>query len=64
MSFPIFKGKGDIRNCSSYGAAMILEHGMKVVEKVLLENRRRIVTVDKMQFGFLPERGTIVVLFI
>ena len=27
--------KGDIRNCSCYGAVKRLEHGMNVVEKVL-----------------------------
>ena len=31
---PIFKGKGDIINCSCYRAMTLLEHGMKVVEKV------------------------------
>ena len=38
---------------------MLLEHGIKVVEMVLEERFRRIVTVDKVQFGFMPERGTI-----
>ena len=32
---PIFKGKGDIRNCSGYGAVKLLEHGTKVVKMVL-----------------------------
>ena len=32
---PIFKGKGDIRICSCHGAVKLLEHGMKVVERVL-----------------------------
>ena len=32
---PIFKGKGDIRNCSRYIAVKLLEHGMKVVERML-----------------------------
>ena len=31
---PIFKGKGDIRNCSCYRVVKLLEHGMKVVEMV------------------------------
>ena len=31
----IFKGKGDNRNCSYYGAVKLLEHGMNVVESVL-----------------------------
>ena len=30
---------------------------MKVVEKVLEKRLRRIVTVDEMQFGFMPERN-------
>ena len=32
---PIFKEKGDIMNCSCYGAVMLLEHGIKVVDRVL-----------------------------
>ena len=32
---PIFKGKGDIRNCSCNRAVKLLEHGMKLVERVL-----------------------------
>ena len=61
---PIFKGKGDIWNCSCYGALMFLEHGMKVVEWVLERRLHRIVFVDEMQFGFMPERGAIDAVFI
>ena len=32
---PIFKWKGDIRNCCCYRAVKLLEHCMKVVERVL-----------------------------
>ena len=60
----IFKGKGDIRNCSCYGAVELLEHGMKVVERVLEKRLCRIVSVDEMQFGFMPERRTIDTVFI
>ena len=37
-----------------------LKHGMKVVERRL----RRIVSVDEMKFGFIPERGTTDAVFI
>ena len=37
---PIFKGKGDIRNCCCYGAVRLLEHGMKVVDRVLEKSIR------------------------
>ena len=53
---PFIKGKGDTRNCICYIAVMLLENGMKVVESVLEERLRRIVTVDEMQFGCMSER--------
>ena len=56
---PIFKGKGDIRYCSYYGAVKLLEHGMKVVENVLERSFHRKVTVNEMQFDSKPERETI-----
>ena len=61
---PIFKGKGDIRNCSCYGAVKILEHGMKVVERVLDKRLCRIAYVDNMQVCFVRERGRIDAVFI
>ena len=53
----IFKGKADIWNCSCYRAVRHLKNGMKVVEMVLEKRIHRIVTVDEMQFGSMPERG-------
>ena len=37
---------------------------MKVVERVLEKRHCIIVSFDKMQFGFMPERETIDVVFI
>ena len=64
IAVPIFKGKCNTRNCSCYRAVKLLEHGMKVVEWVLEKRLCRVVTVDEMQFGFTPERGTIDAVFI
>ena len=60
----IVKGKGDIWNFSYYRAVKLLEHGMKVVERVLEKKLCRIVTVDEMQFGFMPEGGAVDAVFI
>ena len=35
------------------------EHRMKVAEKALGKRLQRKVNVNKMQFGCMPERGTI-----
>ena len=32
---PIFNGKGDAMNCMPYRGVKLLEHAMKIVEKVL-----------------------------
>ena len=38
VAIPIFKGKGDIMNCGIYRGVKLLEHAMKIVEKVLEKN--------------------------
>ena len=42
----------------------LLEHGTKVMERVLENRLHRIVSVDEMQFDFMSERGTICAVFI
>ena len=34
MLVPIFKRKGDVRNCNTYRGVKLLEHAMKIVESV------------------------------
>ena len=36
----IFMGKGDIRNCSYYRAVKLVEHGMKVFDKMLEKKKK------------------------
>ena len=61
---PIFKGKGDSMSCGAYRGVKLLEHGMKIMERVLENRLRKIVRVDGMQFGFMPGRGTMDAVFI
>ena len=39
---PIYKKKGSIMNCESYRNEKLLEHGMKVVERLLEKRLRRV----------------------
>ena len=61
---PIFKGKGDTMSCGAYRGVKLLEHAMKIVERVLERRIRKVVKVDEMQFGFMPGKGTTDALFI
>ena len=56
---PIFKGKGDAMNCGAYRGMKLLEHAMKIVEKVLERRMQCMVKLDEIEFGFMPGKGTI-----
>ena len=61
---PIFKGKRDVMDCGAYIGVKLLEHAMKVGERVLENQIRGLVTIDDTQFGFMPGKGTTHALFI
>jgi hypothetical protein len=64
ISVPIYKGKGDPLECGSYRAVKLLEHTMKVVERVLEKRIREQIKIEEMQFGFMPGKGTTDAIFI
>ena len=61
---PIFKGKGDVMDCGAYRGVKLLEHAMKIVERVLENRIRELVMINEMQFGFMPGKSTTHALFI
>ena len=60
----IYKRKRDVTNCNAYKGMKLLEHGMKIVERLLEKRIRALVEVDDMQFGLMPGRETTDGLFI
>lgn len=64
LLIPVYKGKGDPMDCGSYRAIKLLEHSMKVVERVLEQRIRKMVKVNEMQCGFMPRKGTTDAIFI
>ena len=54
---PIFKGKGDIQDCSSYRGIKLMSHAMKLWEKVLEKRLRQMVEISGSQFGFVAGRS-------
>ena len=61
---PIFKGKGELLNPNSYRGIKLLEHAFKLYEKILDGRLREVVDIDKMQYGFMPGRGTVNAVFV
>ena len=52
VTLPICKGKGDALDYRNYKGIKLLEHGMKLFEKVLEEMLRKLIKVDNRYFGF------------
>ena len=61
---PVCKGKCYPVVCGSYRAIKFLEQPMKVLERVLEKRIRYHVSIDNMQFGFMPGKGTTDAIFI
>ena len=61
---PLYKKKGDPLLCCNYRGIKLLEQAMKVFERVIETRVRDQVSIDNMQFGFMPKKGTIDAIFI
>ena len=60
----VYKGKGNALECGSYRGIKLLDHVMKVFERVIEGKVRARVEIDDMQFGFRPGMGTTDAIFI
>ena len=60
---PIYKCKGDRMKCGSYRGIKLLEHAMKVVERIFHHRIRQQIEVDDMQLGFVKAKVTIDAIF-
>ena len=61
---PIFTGKGDVMSCGSYRGVKLLEHAMKLVERVLERRIQTLANLNEMQFGCMPGKGSMNAIFI
>ena len=60
----LFKGKGDALSCGNYRGFKLQEHVMKILKHILNTIIREQVSINNMQFGFMPGRGTTEAIFI
>ena len=60
----IFNRKDDVMRCGSYREVKLLEHAMKIIERIQKRQVLTLINVNKMQFGYMPRKGTVAVIFI
>ena len=61
---PIYKQKGDPLECGKYRGIKLLEHLLKIMERVLDQRLRKLIEIDEMQYGFQRGRGTTDAIFV
>ena len=64
ITIPLYKGKGDALDCSKYRGLRLLEHGMKIYEKVLVNRLLPLIKIKNNQFGFTAGKSTTDAIFI
>jgi hypothetical protein len=61
---PIFKNKGDVQSCTNYQRITLMSHIMKLWEMIIEHHLRGVMNVTENQFGFMPGRSTMDVIFL
>ena len=60
---PLYKGKGDIKECGNYRGIKLMSHTMKLWERIIEARIWKDVTIAEQQFEFMPGRNTIDAIF-
>ena len=60
----MYKGKGDALDCGLYRGIKLLDHAMKVFERIIEKRLRSRVELNDMHFGFSPGKGTTDAIFV
>ena len=60
----IYKDKGDPIQCKNFREIKLLEHGLKVLEKVLDNRLRKLIKIGDIQFGFSKSKGAMDAVFV
>ena len=55
---PIYKGKGDILECSNYRGIKLMCHSMKLWERLIEARLRQITSINNTQYGFRRGKST------
>ena len=64
ITIPLYKGKVDALDCGKHRGLRLLEHSMKIWERVLMRRLESHIKINTQQFGFAAGRSTTDAVFI
>jgi hypothetical protein len=56
--------QGDVQSCTNYQGIKLMSHTIKLWERIIEHRLRRVTNVTENQFGFMPERSTMEMIFL
>jgi hypothetical protein len=56
--------QGGVQSCTNYQGIKLMSHTMKLLERIIEHQLRKITNVTGNQFGFMPERLTMEAIFL
>jgi len=60
---PLYKGKGDPKECSNYRSLKMLAHAMKILQRVFGRRIRGAITISDIQMGFMLGKSIVDAIF-
>jgi len=60
----LYKNKGDVLDCNNYMGIKLLSHTTKLWESVIVKRLQKDILITENQFGFMPGRSTIEVIYL
>ena len=60
----IYKGKGDALDRGKYRGLKLTEQAMNILERIVDDLVRQVVSIDDSQFGFVPGRASTGAIFV
>jgi len=60
---PLYKGKGDAKECSNYRSLKILVHAMKILERFFERRIQGATTISNIQMRFMSGKSTVDAIF-
>ena len=55
---PLYKGKGNVTECTNYRGIKLICHGMKLYERLVEDRLRKLVENSSTQYGFQHGKST------
>ena len=55
---PLYKGKGNVTECTNYRGIKLMCHGMKLYERLVEDRLRQVIQISSTQYGFQQGKST------